>query len=92
MEAFYLCNGNMNCTHRLLLLRGHYSMLEGNVEKSKADLSTANDHAGELRLGGRAFDMNDPDSRKAGTEALKAAITDPNCMLSAQVFNYEKNS
>ena len=55
-------------------------MLEGNVEKSKADLSTANDHAGELRLGGRAFDMNDPDSRKAGAEALKVAITDPkNC-------------
>ncbi len=53
------------------------NLLTANIEKSKADFATANDHAYELRLGGGIFDMNDPESKRAGADALKAALTDP---------------
>ncbi|MBP1535367.1 MAG: hypothetical protein IK999_14775 [Ruminococcus sp.] len=52
-------------------------LLETNIERSMADISTAESNAGILRLGGRTFDMNDPESKKAGAEALNEALNDP---------------
>ena len=52
-------------------------LLETNIARSKADLGTANDNAGILRLGGRTFDMADPESKKASAEALKEMLNDP---------------
>lgn len=52
-------------------------LLETNIERSKADLDTAEKNAGILRLGGRTYDMNDPESKKAGAEALKETLNDP---------------
>ncbi|MBP1534199.1 MAG: hypothetical protein IK999_08760 [Ruminococcus sp.] len=52
-------------------------LLETNLERSRADLETANNNQGFLIIGGRTYDMNDPESRKAGAEALRAALNDP---------------
>lgn len=52
-------------------------LLDTNIERSKADLDTAEKNAGILRLGGRTYDMNDPESKKAGAEALKETLNDP---------------
>lgn len=52
-------------------------LLTTNIEKSQKDSVTANQGAPILRIGGVSYDMTDPDSKKAGADALKAALNDP---------------
>ena len=52
-------------------------MLEINTEKSRKDLETATTGNAILTIGDRTHDMTDPDGKKAGAEALKAALNDP---------------
>ena len=52
-------------------------MLETNTEKSRKDLETATTGNAILTIGGKSYDMTDPDCKKAGAEALKSALNDP---------------
>ena len=52
-------------------------LLTTNIEKSKKDSDTAKEGTPILKIGGVSYDMADPDMKKAGADALKAALNDP---------------
>ena len=52
-------------------------LLTTNIEKSRKDSVTANQGTPILKIGGVSYDMSDPDTKKEGAEALKAALNDP---------------
>lgn len=52
-------------------------LLTTNIEKSRKDSDTANQGTPILKIGGVSYDMTDPDAKKDGADALKAALNDP---------------
>ena len=52
-------------------------LLITNIEKFRKDSDTANQGTPILKIGGVSYDMTDPDAKKAGADALKAALNDP---------------